>query len=303
METIQKIRKGFAYFRTSSKRAITLREQYYWLVKIDGMQGVAIEIPRDKHVNEEFTSISYYTKDYMLDGKEYHLLLLVSNHPKLYDDFALICASFLEKILDAESYQMIQDNPISWWHAMKELLGNANIEKATYSVLAEMLSYYYLRTQGEDVTWAGPFGGSVDLECSSGSSYEVKSTVARYGSQITINSQYQLRANYLLFYRFEPSENGISIQQVVDKLIEIGADEVALEVALEKLKYPVGSEIRHKSYQLLEAMKYEIDDAFPKITPESFPGGQLPQHIIGLTYTMELEGIHCEVLDLGSVTL
>ncbi len=288
METIQKIREGFAYFRTSAKRSITLKEQYYWIVKIDGMQGVAIEIPADKHVNEQFASISYYTKEYVLGGEERHLLMLISDHPKLYDDFAIICAGFLEKVLNAELYQEIQQNPITWWHVMKELMGNANIEKAAYSVLAEMLSYYYLLKQEKDVSWVGPFGGSADFNCSDGD-YEVKSTVARYGSQITINSQYQLKAKCLLFYRFEPAVYGISIQDMVTKLIELDVEESEIERALEKLNYPIGSEVRTKSYRLLEAMKYEIDERFPKIVPESFVDGKLPKHISALVYNLELE--------------
>lgn len=297
METIQKIREGFAYFRTSAKRSNTLKEQYYWIVKIDGMQGVAIEIPEDKHVNEQFANISYYTKEFIVGGEERHLLMLVSNHPQLYDDFAIICAGFLEKVLDAESYQEIRQNPLSWWHAMKELMGNANIEKTSYSVLAEMLSYYYLLKLEKDVSWVGPFDGSVDFNAKDGS-YEVKSTVARYGSQITINSQYQLKAKYLLFYRFEPDEYGISIQDMAAKLVQLGAEESQIELALEKLKYPIGSEARTKSYRLLEAMKYIIDENFPKIVPESFIDGQLPKHISGLIYKLDLDGLNGEVIDL-----
>ncbi|MGM0924045.1 MAG: PD-(D/E)XK motif protein [Bacillota bacterium] len=297
METIQKIREGFAYFRTSAKRSISLKEQYYWIVKIDGMQGVAIEIPADKHVNEQFASISYYTKEYILGGEERHLLMLLSDHPRLYDDFAIICAGFLEKVLDAESYQEIQQNPISWWHTMKELMGNANIEKAAYSVLAEMLSYYYLLKQEKDVSWVGPFGGSVDFNCNDGC-YEVKSTVSRYGSQITINSQYQLKAKYLLFYRFEPAVYGISIQDMVTKLVELDVEESEIERALQKLKYPIGSEVRTKSYRLLEVMQYEIDESFPKIVPECFIDGQLPKHISGLIYKLDLDGLNGKVIDL-----
>ncbi|WP_026691868.1 PD-(D/E)XK motif protein [Peribacillus kribbensis] len=298
METIQKIRNGFAYFRTSAKHSITLKEPYYWIVKINSMQGVAIEIPTDKHVNEQFASISYYTKEYVLGGEERHLLMLVSDHQTLYDDFAIICAGFLEKVLDAESYEEIQDNPISWWLTMKELMGNANVEKAAYSVLAEMLSYFYLLKQEKDVSWVGPFDGSVDFNCTNGS-YEVKSTVARYGSEITINSQYQLKANYLLFYRFEPSINGVSIQDMVLALIDLGVEESKIELVLEKLKYPKDSEVRKKSYRLLEVMKYEIDENFPKIVPESFKNGHLPNHISGLIYKLELRGLNGDVINVN----
>ncbi|XIH33428.1 hypothetical protein C1N70_14365 [Cytobacillus firmus] len=298
MDSLQKIRNGFAYFRTSAKPSITLKEQYYWIVKIDGMQGVAIEIPLDKQVNEQFSNISYYTRNYVVGGEERHLLMLVSDHPNLYEDFAIICAGFLEKVLDAESYQIIQENPISWWYSMKELMGNANVEKEAYSVLAEMLSYYYLLKQQKDVSWVGPFGGSVDFNCKDGF-YEVKSTVARYGSQITINSQYQLIANYLLYYRFEPAVNGISINGMVSKLVEMGVEESEIERALNKLKYTVGSEVRTKSYRLLEVMKYEIDESFPKIVPESFIGGQMPKNINGLIYKINLGGLDGEAINIG----
>lgn len=297
MGTLQKIKEGFAYFRTFSKRSITLKEQYYWIIKIDGKQGVGIEIPPDIHVNEQFTSIFYYTKEYVLGGEERHLLMLLSNHPQFYDDFAIICAGFLEKVLDAEAYQEIQKNPISWWHAMKELMGNANVERACYSVLAEMLTYFYLLKQELDVSWVGPSGGSVDFNSNNGC-YEVKSTIARYGSQITINSQYQLKAKYLLFYRFEPAEHGISIKDMVSKLVKLGIDELEIERSLEKLKYPIGSEVRTKSYRLLEVKKYEVDENFPKIVPESFIDGKLPNHISGLTYKLELEGLNGEIVDL-----
>lgn len=297
METLQKIRKGFAYFRTSAKRSITLEEQYYWIVKIDGMQGVAIEIPTDKQVNEKFSNISYYTREYVINGEEHNLLVLASDHPKLHDDFAIICAGFLEKVLDGESFQQIQEDPLSWWRVMKELMGNVNIEKAAYSVLAELLSYYYLVKQGKETSWVGPTGGSVDFNCNDGS-YEVKSTVARYGSEITINSQYQLKADYLLFYRFEPAMNGVSIQNLVSQLVGLNIEEAEIERMLKKLNYPIGSEIRTKAYRLLEVTKYRVDEKFPKITLESFIGGQLPPHISGITYKLDLEGLNGEAIDL-----
>lgn len=300
MESLQKIRNGFAYFRTSAKPSITLKEPYYWIVKIDGMQGVAIEIPSDKQVNEQFSNIYYYTKEYVVGGEERNLLMLVSDHPNLYEDFAIICAGFLEKVLDAESYQIIQENPISWWYSMKELMGNANVEKEAYSVLAEMLSYYYLLKMQKDVSWVGPFGGSVDFQCNDGL-YEVKATVARYGSQITINSQYQLMANYLLFYRFEPAVNGISIQDMVTKLVDIGVKKSEIERALIKLRYPVGSEVRTKTYRMLEVKRYQVDNNFPKIVPQSFIEGQLPNHISELIYKINLDGLTGEVIDLDDI--
>ena len=77
---------------------------------------------------------------------------------------------------------------------------------------------------------------------------------------------------------------------MVTKLVELDVEESEIERALEKLKYPIGSEVRTKSYRLLEVMKYEIDENFPKIVPESFIDGQLPKHISGLIYKLDLDG-------------
>lgn len=147
MEIIQSIKKGFTYFRTNYKSLNFLKEDGYWIVKIHNLQGVAIEISPEINMNEQFASIYYYTKEYMINGKAYYLLMLVSDKPKLYEDFSFICGSFIEKSLDPHSKKKIQSDPISWWYAMKELIGNANVEKTTYSIIAEMLSYYYLKKQ------------------------------------------------------------------------------------------------------------------------------------------------------------
>lgn len=297
MNILQTIKKGFTYFRLDSSPSLTLNQQFYWIVKLDGMQGVAIEIANEKQVNEKFSNMAYFTKNYIIGGQDRHLLLLVSDQPKLFNEFIFICAGFIEKVLDAESYQEIKDNPISWWHAMKELVGNTNVEKAAYSVIAEMLSFSYLLKNNTNVEWAGHKGATVDLESATGG-YEVKATVARYGSEISISSQYQLNANYLLYYRFEPAESGISLQQMVEKLVGQGIERAELDRTLSKLGYPVDSEIRRKSYRLLSAMKYTIDEKFPKILQESFVDGQLPLNITKLTYTIDLSGVVGEVLKI-----
>lgn len=291
------IRDTFSQFRISSKPNMSFYKDYYWVVKLDGKQGVAIKVPKGQDVNERLENIFYFTKEYSINGQDHNLLLLLSNQPRLYNDFATICAGFLDKLEDQSSYNEIQDNPISWWHMIKELIGNTNVEKATYSALAEMLSYYYLLKNGKDVSWVGPFGGSVDINGSEGD-YEVKSTLSRYKSEVTISSQYQLKAKYLLFYRFEPDTYGISIQDMVRKLIDLNIDEQEIEKSLHKLDYPIGSEIRMKSYKILEVMKYLVDDNFPKILPENFIGGKLPAHITELTYKVSLDGLNGEAIDL-----
>ena len=44
------------------------------------------------------------------------------------------------------------------------------------------------------------------------------------------------------------------------------------------------------------ATKYVIDDSFPAIRNDSFVGGRLPNGVMGITYTITLDGIPGENL-------
>ncbi|MFI8492687.1 PD-(D/E)XK motif protein [Peribacillus butanolivorans] len=304
MELLQTIRKAFAYMSGSGVEPITLKEvEPCWIVKIDGKHGVAIEIPRGIIVNEQFSNAYFYTKEYIIDGQEVNLLVLISDDNELRNEFANICVMFLEKGPDGEERNKILDNPMSWWQSLKSLIGNTQTEKSAYSLLGEMLSYLYLIRQGEKVNWGGPFSSSIDIE-GMGTDYEIKSTVKRYKSEVTINSQYQLtteRPKKLIFCRFEQSENGICINQVVDLLVLQGVSKEKIEKSLKYLRFLPGSEIRSKSYKLLEATMYEIDERFPSITPDSFKDDKLPEHIIGLTYMIDLHGLPGKALKMTTL--
>lgn len=70
-----------------------------------------------------------------------------------------------------------------------------------------------LYTQDNTVEWTAVNSGSHDIEGNE-SSYEVKSTVKRYGATITISGQHQLQSLkrlQLYFCRLEQSRTGISI--------------------------------------------------------------------------------------------
>lgn len=107
-----------------------------------------------------------------------------------------------------------------------------------------------------------------------------------------------MQADYLLFFRFEISDSGISVQNMIDKLVGVGVEEEDIEHTLKKLKYPEGSHIRAITYKLLEAKIYKVDSEFPKITLESFKGNKLPDHISGITYTLNLEGLSGKALSM-----
>ena len=43
--------------------------------------------------------------------------------------------------------------------------------------------------------------------------------------------------------------------------------------------------------EVLEKRKYEVDDKFPKITKASFKDERIPESVIQITYTIDLDGL------------
>ena len=147
------------------------------------------------------------------------------------------------------------------------------------------------------VEWAAVTAGSHDIEGNS-ASYEVKSTVKRYGATITIAGQHQLQSLkrlQLYFCRLEKSKAGISINDMKEKLVNDGYDKDKIEQQLYHLGYEHGASVREDKYKVLEKRKYEVDEKFPKITKSSFKDDHIPESVIQITYTIDLDGVEYTV--------
>ncbi|MEH6948054.1 PD-(D/E)XK motif protein [Bacillus sp. JJ634] len=276
-----------------------------WVVKINNANGVAIQVDDHIEVNEKFSKMNFLTKDYSIEGQTIRLLLITSDVNHLRNEFAKICRDFVELGPNNETRNMLTKEPLKWWLHMKELLGNANRNIQVYSVIAEMICFIHLLTRSKEVEWFGPFGGTIDLVSKDGY-YEVKSTTNRYESIIQISGQYQLlsdKPQELFFCRMEKSPHGVSIQDLTEILIQKGVDAVYIEERLETLGINKGSTARKESYKLLECSTYTIDNDFPKITPKSFKGNQIPKHIVQITYSIDLNGLEKRNVSIGDFHL
>lgn len=303
MEIVDEIKNGVYYLKNLSLKNNTLKESNYWIVRLNDLNGIAIELPYSIEINEEFSSIKYYSSNsFNIHGISRNLLFLVSDNLKHFQDFAVICENFIKKFNTDAGYKDIVSNPINWWNTMKELYGDTNSKKESYSLLAELLTYYYLICNDKSISWVGPLGGSIDFICNDGR-YEVKSTTLRHESKVTINSQYQMKADYLMFFRLEKDINGISINSAVNQLIQMNVDEIELERNLSKLGFYKGRSIRDIFYRLLEVKKYIVTEDFPKIVAESFKDDKLPQNISEIVYKVNLEGLTSEAINLNSFSL
>lgn len=296
MQETQFIRETFAnltYGRIKKMEDSSLGPA--WILVQENSLGVMIPAPIELVVDENFADIRYYTTVYQLEGQFQNCLILETTNEEQRNEFAHICSRFLYVGENGEDRNYLLNHPYEWWDALKELIGNVKRTKSVHAVLGELLVYYHLIKKGEQVKWQGSSGSTVDI-AGEQKSYEVKSTTTRYDSLIEINSQYQLKLAksknlYLAFMRFEESDDGISIKDVISWLEDLGESKEKNEKAVSSLGISLRGRDVERKFKLHEAKRYTIDDTFPSIKDEDFISGQLHSNIIKITYTIDLTGL------------
>ncbi|UEB94671.1 PD-(D/E)XK motif protein [Pseudomonas sp. HN2] len=266
-----------------------------WVFREGDRFGVAVECSEPLEISEGFAGAKLRTVERVVAGKHQRFLRLESSIEWLRNEFGLICEHMISVESGIAVRQALLADPLAWWQRWRHLLGNALVDKHGYDVLAELLALEALVIKGATYEWSGPFGGVVDIKTPT-TDYEVKSTISRYGSVINISGQFQLAASSdkqlkLVYFRFEPVNDGLSIDLICDRLIALGVDAVMLEGALQRLGMEAGCSARKEEYNLLEARSYTVDDSFPRISPASFIGGVLPEGVVQIEYRVDLSGL------------
>lgn len=288
------IKQFFATHKNGALPLKSLPDEYpaYAIRTSEGF-GVALEWDSDAALSEHFANANFYSSTMMLGGADKTLLILQSYREDLRNEFACVCAQFVDPGKEGAGRASILSEPLSWWKKWRNLLGNVISDKAPYSVLCEMMVLDYVRNEDSSAEWTAAKSGTHDIE-SENRSYEVKSTIRRYGAEITISGQFQLltpKPLDLFFCRVEESPAGISINDMKKKLVDDGYNEGELEHQLSKQGYELGASSRVIKYSVLEKRRYHIDDSFPKITEASFKGDKIPNGITHITYSVDLETI------------
>lgn len=294
MGILEEIREYFASTQNGAREIKSLSNDYPAIViRNNEGYGVAIEFDDARDISEKFANSRLFSRNMAIGGVEKKYLILSCMLDSLRYEFATVCAQFVEPGIDGADRKNLMAEPLDWWKKWRELLGNAISSKEAYSVIAEMIVLDDLYVNDNTVEWTAVNVGSHDIEGYE-SSYEVKSTVKRYGATITIAGQHQLQSLkrlQLYFCRLEQSKSGISINDMKDKLVEDGYDKDKLEQQLYQLGYERGASVREEKYRVLEKRKYEVDEKFPKITKASFKDDHIPESVIQITYTIDLDGL------------
>ncbi|MBR2785635.1 MAG: PD-(D/E)XK motif protein [Clostridia bacterium] len=267
-----------------------------YAVKEDGYFGVAVDIPMDAFDYEEnFENILCVTRYKNFNDSNHKLFQIITDRLDHLDFFFDICENFVSFCTKQENISILVLKAY-WIDELKAFVGNRLVEESSYSFLAELKVLEYLLTIGKNAILTKD--GTYDIECDK-EYFEVKSTISRYNSNIHVNSQYQLVSNSdeslkIVFVRLEELENGISIIETIEKLRILNYN---VETILQRAKR-IDSDALNKKYCIHEARIYNVDDNFPKITPEMFPNETFPKGIIKVEYTIDLDSLTYEKIDL-----
>lgn len=297
MNVVQEIREAFANVWDGAMLPVKSGQigTEAWVFREDGRFGVAVPIAAAIHMLEFFSGAKLGTVEREVNGHLRTLLRLDSDCEALRNEFAVVCAQFLDPGTDGKDRIALTMNPLAWWNRWRQLLGNANRNHQAYSTLGELLVLERLRNQGIDAKWLGPLRSTVDIEAT-GASYEVKSTLSRYASVVHVAGQFQLNSSanvplQLIHQRFEPSTVGESIDSVSRRLVDGGMLSEVLEELLARDGLYAGGAARAETYRLLESTVYSVDDNFPRITPSSFLAGVVPTGIVSIEYDVDLSAL------------
>lgn len=289
MDILEEIRESFALIRPGkAMKIISLSDAMSaWVVRDHNWFGVAIEFPGKEIISERFSNVRLVSKSLAIDGLQKNMLLLISDREELRYEFASICAEFCE----TSEREVLRTDPLKWWMKWRDLIGNASRDKRVYSIIGEMLIFKELFKKNPDTVWSAIDYSTHDI-ISGKHSYEVKSTIKRYESIITVNSMFQLQNDNenlsIVLCRFEPTPVGHSVNSVVKELCDMGISKDSLEDALQSFGLEEGRKARNDTYKLLEAFEYIVDESFPRLPSEIFISGKLPPGIESINYEINL---------------
>lgn len=294
-ELLNEIREKFASTANNAIRPISnLPDTASGFVIRDGMKyGVAVPY-EGRQIEEYFSGVCLRSTETVSSGRVIKLLILECGTESVRREFAVFCAEFLNPGDDNSDRHALLADPFKWWRKWCELIGNSVHTKKPYQILGELLTLETLIQSGIQARWQGAAGNTQDIDTDR-FACEVKSSLNRYATQITISSKFQLDLHgkplKLAFVRFEQSEGGDSLEQAVNRLTALGCDKSRLLGLMARQGVTLGNLAYTTSYNLLEMRFYDVNESFPFITDASFVVGHIPENIIQLNYTVDLTGL------------
>ena len=259
-----------------------------------------IDIVEDKH-SKGLSLLSHPLQE--TDGTRKNYIDLVCKYKEFNDMFSHLIVDILKEI---------EENPaninkscldiISKWRQFFKLLGGRILPlKVIVGLIGEL---YYLekifRRNGNLVEfWTGPDKSRHDFYYNN-IALEIKTTSISKGRFFVIHGVKQLLKPVdgelflcTLVLEKVPS-NGITLNDLVDKIMGYTIDQSKFLSKLLQVgyDYSMKEEYEKDQFKIIEdeSFIYYVDDLFPKIIPNTFLEGNLPNLVIDIEYKIDLSG-------------
>lgn len=267
-----------------------------------GQRHLLLPIPQGVRTikDQRSTGVQLAAAEWRSDsGEPVRVVDIVCRKPHLNDLFDLIILDVLNGLAEgAARPDAVGRRVLDRW---RELLSHEPAEMPDKAIiigmLGELLMLERLAALHPDALtcWTGPNGARHDFS-GRRAALEVKSTLRTHGLVLTINGLTQFQpppdsALHLAVSQFEEApQDGVSVGQMVERLVEAGVDRAALLERMAKVGFTpeVIAKIGDQRFRLLALKQYTVDDSFPRIVPASFVGGAAPSGVVGLTYEIDL---------------
>lgn len=203
-------------------------------------------------------------------------------------------AMIAECFLDPKNREYILNNPYDWCEEWKNIFGNAKKKMLVSDLIAELITYKELLKNNKNVSWGASEKTTHDFEMPD-FSVEVKSTINKTNTIVSINSSYQLKGDkpiYLYFCRLEKVKFKNTINSLIKDLVNMGVDESVLEAELFNLGYQKGVKERDESFDILEIRSFDISKGvLPVIDLDKLNKFAGTNNIIAYRFELDLSGV------------
>lgn len=229
-----------------------------------------------------------------------HYLTVFCRLADLHRVFTQFCRELVESIEDASSPAREASGAFDRWRALFSEAEQHGLlsEEALIGLIGELIAVERLLFHGapSDLRfWVGPLSDVHDLR-SATHAIEVKATLVREGRIVEISSIYQLQEPagsdlVLLHLRFDRDPGGLSLPDLVTRILAAGARNQELERRLREVGVDPNDLTPYaiKRFRLADTRAYDVNGtAFPRLVRSDFASGDLPPGTLRVSYAIDL---------------
>lgn len=267
---------------------------------LDNNRHLIIPI-KEGHYQDDTSSrgINILYRTFKKEEIDFQFIDVVCTIPRLNELLNIIIAEILDevKVDNSDPYKICIKILQQWRELISRQYSRLLPEHEIRGLFGELWYLRELLDYDSDVLkyWQGPQGQPHDF--SNGTiAFEVKTHV-RKERIIIINGIEQLTPPidgtlYLCVLKLKKvTGGGESIPDIIESLRDKGVSYTELLTKLADIGYSINDSEQYKKkfrYQISENKVYLVDNDFPKITIESFKNNQIPQKVIDLNYTIDI---------------